>query len=365
MEEKKNILPIITICVIIGLCAIGVAVYLINNNNEENNNKPNDTTIIDNNETENIEDETTIDNIEDENTEDEDIEECNNYSLFFKSEKTISKDYSSLLSELDFTNKTAVYCLEDQCKFDESELLTDDMYDSGITSATSDFKAEIKDGKVVITTEDGTITLDNENVISIKAIFNVSDGVNLYMLDGNNNLHLFDKYSKKVEKLYSNVKDFTVFEGNNYISVIEPSEGQNIKIAFHTTDGKLMLSGFLEEDYHDIKKISYEIIHSNNLDFGDIIVSQSKKYTYEKNNGKEIIVKELFISSNRLYIYTSDEELLSSPLDENVDYCNMKYTKVKSSNVKSVTYNDSDKKVTVKFSDGSSETYEYSYRIDI
>ena len=43
----------------------------------------------------------------------------------------------------------------------------------------------------------------------------------------------------------------------------------------------------------------------------------------------------------------------------------MNYKNVKNLTVTSFIYNDTDKNVTVKFSDGTFETYKYSYKVDI
>lgn len=340
MENNKRVMFII-ISIIIVLSAAGVIYYLTNNkNNERYDNKSNNTT--DNNDK---------------------IKECEKYGLYYVSEKAISKDYSYLISKLDYSNKNIAYCYEDKCSYKESNLLTKSMIDSGITSISSDFKAEIKDEKVIVTKKEKTITLDIQNVKSVKAIFSVQNGVNLFILDNTNNLYYYEDHEEKIKKIRSDVKDFDVFEGNYYISVIEPSEGQNITIAIHTTDDKLLVGHYVEESYYDIKNIDNAIIHS--LDFLDIIVSQSNKYIYEKNDGKQIIVKEVFVSNNKLYLYTADKELIITQLGNDIDYCNMKYTKVKKTNVSSLIYDDTNNIVTVKFTDGSTEIYNYSHKIDI
>ncbi len=245
MEKNKNILTIV-ICVIIGLCVVGGVYYLISRDNGKHYTGKNDnTTVNDNNKTEEENTNTEENNNEEENNEEEnnteENEECDKYEFIFKSEKAISKDYSSLLSKLDFSNKTAFYCAGDICGADKNVVLEANSDDEE-ENTSIDFKAEIKNGKVVVTTveedeesenkEEKTITLDVKNAKSIRAEFNVSDGVNLFILDNNNNLYIYEEYSEdnSVEKLYSNVKDFTVFEENNYISVIEPSEGQNITV---------------------------------------------------------------------------------------------------------------------------------------
>lgn len=358
--EKYNKVLIIAIIVMSILC-VCCGIYLSKVKERtirfDNTKKNQVDKVIDKNEEDN--------NDEIENKTDEAV--CNKDALMFKSEKVISIDNSKLISKLDYSNYTKFYCYEDICSNKESNLLShykELNEDSKKASNFSDFVVEIKNGKVIISGEDmEDLTLDVKNPISVRAHFDVSDKQKVFILDKNNVLYYYDLSENKLNELYKNVKNFTVFEGNDYIGSIEPSEGQNIVIAFHTKDGTLMFGHYETKQFMNIKKTNYTLIHSDDYEFPDIYLSQSKDYTYEKDGEKEIVVKNVFVSKDKIYLYTIDDELLEIKIGD--DYCNVKYDKHNDSKVKSLKYNTSKKQVTIKYSNGKSETISYLKRANM
>ena len=293
----------------------------------------------------------------------DETDSCEKYEIAFKSEKAISKDYSSLVKKLDYSTMTRYYCYNDVCKNLEKQLLDyykTDNPDSSKTSGFADYVVRISDGKLKETVNNKTVVLNKPvNVKSVIAYYNVSDGVELVYLDTSGNLYSYaknDNGSRESKLIYSKVKDFTVIEGNEYLSSILPNEGQNTTIVLHTKDNKTMISYYGFNKFIDIKKIDYKVLTSENGDFANIYVSSSKNYTYEKHNNKEIVIKDLFITNDKLYLLNTNNELLVSNIDS--IHCNDDYELYKKSKVKSLLY-ENDDNVKITFEDDKVETIKY------
>ncbi len=291
-------------------------------------------------------------------------EDCDKNKLYFKSESIISKDYSKLINKLDYTIMTRYYCYNDTCANLEKQLLTiykENNPDSKMTSGFADYSVKLSNGKLVETVEGKSKTIDGiKNVKSVIANYNVEDEVELFYLDTSNKLYYYNRTEKQSKLVYNKVKDFTVFEGNDYISSILPSEGSNTTIALHTLDNKFMISYYGFDKFINIKAFDYLLLDIDD-NIQQIYVSNSKDYSYEKHNNKEIIIKKLFTDSNNLYILTDNDELLFSSLKSN--YCKDKYDLYKQSKVKEFEYTDSNVKII--FENDEEEKIKYLNKLDL
>ncbi len=357
MKENKSTFIIIGITLLV-IALICIVVFNLPESNNKNFSTPN----YNFNDNENESDDNEADDSEEETPEENEPDDCEGrdiYEIAFKSEKNISKDYSYLIKNLDFSNKSKFYCYSDICSDLESKLLNsykEDNEDTALTSGFSDYVVEIKNNRVVVTTTDEnynkkTKTLNIKNPISVRAHFDVSDGAHCYTLDKSGNLY----YDEKV--IYKNIKDFTVFEGNNYIHEIYPSEGQNIVIGIHTKDNKLLVGN--DGKYEDITKINRVIITSDDGEFPDIYITNTKNYKYEKYNKKEIIARNVFVDEYKIYVYTSDNLLLERKIDNL--YCNGEYTVFNEKKIKKFEYDSKNKSIGITYIDDSYETFGYLY----
>ncbi len=357
MDNKKVLMIIIVVlsicCISLGICFKltkgKTRVYEPNFENKTVNDKSEDNN--DNKVTNNEE-------------ESDDGTECEKYELVFKSNKKISKDYSSLISKLDYTIMTRYYCYNDVCKNLEKQLLEyykSENPNSDVTSGFADYYVKLSNGKINETVNGKTTTLNGiNNVKSVIAHFNVEDSVELFYLDNNDNLYYYRKTEgeKRESKLiYKNVRDFTVIEGNDYLSSFLPSEGANITVALHTKDNKFMISYYGFDKFINIKNIDYLVLTSESSDYPNIYLSTSKNYTYETHNKKEIIVKELFVTNDNLYLITDNNDLLYMKLESN--YCKDNYKLYKDSKVDNYKIDKKALKFNIKFKDNSEENIEY------
>ncbi len=355
MKENKSTFIIIGVTVLV-IALIFIAIYNLPERRNTNFSTPDYN--FNNNE---IDNNTDNDKEDDNDNENElvDCEERDVTEIAFKSEKTISKNYSYLIKDLDFSNKSKFYCYMDICSDSENKLLDsykEDNEDTSLTSGFSDYVVEIKNNKVVvtITNEDNSKkvkTLNIKNPISVRAHFDVSDMAHTYTLDKSGNLY----YDEKV--IYKNIKDFTIFEGNNYIHEIYPSEGQNIVIGVHTKDNKLLVGN--NGKYEDITKINRVVLTSDDGEFPDIYITNTKNYKYEKYNKKEITAKNVFIDESRIFIYTASNELLVRNLDNL--YCNGEYKIYNEKKIKKFEYDSKNKSIGITYIDDSYETFGYLY----
>jgi len=308
-------------------------------------------------------------NDKDNKTDDEE-KECNKYELAFKSLSPISLDYSNLINKLDYSIMTRYYCYQDVCKNLEKQLLSyykENEPNSKKTSGFADYYVKLSNGKLKETKEGKTTQINGiKNVTSVIAHFSVQEGIILFYLDSSNNLYIYkanDDGIRESKLLYKRVKDFAVFEGNDYISSILPSEGQNITIALHTLDNKFMISYYSFDKFIDIKNVDYKNIYSENGDFPNMYLSQSKNFNYEKHDNKDIVVKEIFITKEKLNIITSDDQLLTLSIDTN--YCKDNYELYKKNKVKDIKYDDKNLKVSIKFDDNSEQTFDFLKKLSI
>lgn len=303
-----------------------------------------------------------IDNNNDNEDEDNKDDECEKYELVYKSSKPISLDYSSLINKFSYETMTRYYCYSDQCRNLEKQLLSyykDNNPNSKKTSGFADYYVKISNGKLKETKDGKTTTINGvKNVTSVIANFSVSDGVELFYLDNTNNLYYYgnlDNGKKGSKLLYKKVKDFYVFEGNDYISSIVPSEGQNTTIALHTLDNKFMMSYYGYDKFINIKEVDYKLLNSENGDFINIYLSSSKNNNYEKHENKEIIAEIIFVTKDKIYILNSENNLLKLDMESN--YCKDNYKLVKK--VKDIKFDENKLKVNIKFDDDSEQSFDY------
>ena len=348
MNEKKTKIVMVAIIGVLLLSCISLGICF-----KMTKGKPYETGKIENND---------ID--ESKNVED-DKEECNKQELFFKSSKQISKNYSSLIDELDYTVMTRYYCYNDICANLEKQLLDiykDENPDSNIKSGFADYSVKLSNGKLLETIDGESKIIDGiKNVKSVIAHFNVSNGIELFYLDSNSDLYNYKRAEKESTLIYSNVKDFTIIEGNDYLSSILPSEGSNITVALHTKDNKFIISYYGYNKFINIKDVDYSLLQLENENIRKIYLSNSKENKYEKHNNKEIIVKELFIDSNKIYILTNNDELLVNNLDSN--YCKDNYELYKNIKIKELEYEES--KVKVTFENNESININYTNKFSL
>ena len=267
----------------------------------------------------------------------------NNYlwRLIYKTNDSINIDYSKIVSS-SFKTYTKYYCIDDICSNTKDN------------NGKNYFYANINNNKINIESNIeniGNMVIDDiNNPKSIMLEFSVQGLYELYVLTDKNELYFIsfdissdkDKpeiYEKKL--IANNVKDFTILD----FSYLHGSEGQCINPIMHTTDGKL----------YEIDEISNIIINLNNINYVsyysnmvNIHISNFDNYDYQKYNDEVIVIKNMFISDGKIYLLTTDNDLLYSSLD------NIKYEK-KDKKVKTIRLNK--EVVTITYEDDTKEEY--------
>lgn len=299
---------------------------------------------------------------------DKESDECDNNKFAFKSSKPISVNNSNLINKLDYSIMTKYYCYQDVCKNLEKQLLSyykENNPNSKKTSGFAEYYIKLSNGKIKETKDGKTNQINGiKNVKSAIANFSVSNGIELFYLDTNNNLYFYGNLenNKGSKLLYKNVKDFTVFEGNDYVSSIIPSEGQNTTIALHTLDDKFMISYYSYDNFINIKNMDYKLLYLDE-DFISIFLSQNDKYNYEKYNKKEIIANSIFITKDKLFVETEDNNLLYINIKENK--CKESYKLYKNNKIKNINYDTKLLKVNIIFDDNSEQSFVYLKKMGV
>ena len=317
-----------------------------------------------------------------------DNEDAGAVVLSYKSDHKISADYSHLLNELDFSNKTKYYCYSDLCKTKESDLYDyykSDHKDSDKTSGFADEEFEIKDGYAYVNYQGQAYKFDKvKDVISVKAIVSVEFGPKMVLLDKNNNLYYVevhhrgmadDKYGTDFENYGLIAKDVVDFDVFNDFAVIdlEPSPAGGEAVAIHNKNNQLLYSGLYYNgkllEFNNIKEFPYHSFYKQELINGhtfETVVSMSQtvsvKYTndkeeFEKYDGKEINTKYIIFDDYRLYVVTNENDVLYYDLKD----CNGTYKKYNTSKVSKVENNSSSKKAKIYYENGSTEEINYGY----
>ena len=365
MENKKNNIILLGVIGILTLLFVSLFICFKMTKGKPKKYEPHyDNKIID--KKDDIKDNNDNDNDEEDEDEDNENDECEKYELVYKSSKPISLDYSNLINKFSYETMTRYYCYSDQCRNLEKQLLSyykNDNPNSKKTSGFADYYVKISNGKLKEAKNGKTTTINGvKNVTSVIANFSVSDGVELFYLDNANNLYYYgnlDNGKKGSKLLYKKVKDFYVFEGNDYISSIVPSEGQNTTIALHTLDNKFMMSYYGYNKFINIKEVDYKLLNSEDGDFINIYLSSSKNNKYEKHDNKEIIAETIFVTKDKIYILNSDNNLLK--LDMGSNYCEDNYKLVKK--VKDIKFDENKLKANIKFDDDSEQSFDYLKKI--
>lgn len=154
-------------------------------------------------------------------------------------------------SELNFsTDIKKMYCTGDICavNFERIEKILKENPNYNYNTF------ELIDDKIYSTNNEDSTKINfsfvPKNIKTFRVHFSVQSGMQLYVLDSENKLYRWDlglDYYGDEEMvgdplIYSDVKDFDVFEGHDYGECIKKwSEGQEIEIALHTNSGKFVI----------------------------------------------------------------------------------------------------------------------------
>ena len=212
-----------------------------------------------------------IDNESNETTMEENEPIVNNDSNI-ESESGLSSSCKSMMEKLNFSNDTKdFYCYSDLCYKDVNELISTIKYDindnikinteypnndlSETFLINDIYNLKLTNGKVKVI-KNGEVsnktTLSGvNNIESFRATFSVSDGNLLYILSSDKNVYEYkvdEEWTKATNKrlVYKDVKDFDIFEGNDYKECVGGGEGQSIQIALHTNSGKTYFGNTFE-----------------------------------------------------------------------------------------------------------------------
>ena len=322
--------------------------------------------------------------------------------LYFKPAKELSLNKTSLIKS-SYSLSQTYYCLDMDCSDKESDLLdnyrelvSDGSIEGDIdkTSGFSDLAVSISNGVVTLTypidmddMKKTTIKLDLTGVKGVGAATDCAgEPYVIFALDGKNDLYMYkiimdddskNSLSKKI-LIYKNVKDFKYDAYENDIFTENESCGWD-QVAFHTLDGKSFLANIGRDTYVnvvDLSKVNQLTISSDTgIGLGtSIFIVSSNDYTYQKYNGKDIKVKELFF---RHPTESKDEEEINydavihlvTENDEHLYYrfddCEHKYRLYTNGKVKSLTYDTNRQKAIMIYTDGNKVEFDYDNKIEL
>ncbi len=293
-------------------------------------------------------------------------------NLYYKSKEAITGDISKNYLGYDYTDYTQYFCYNDMCSYKDIDLKS--YYESENSNKTIEYH------NILFIIEEGMLRAKYNDVIdpyksitnakSLKVTFSAGYGYEIYVLDNKNNIYyltyLLEEDNKGTwnqknqvvsdngtELFYSNVSKFALYETKD-------NNSGWTEVAVNTIDNKLLVGPATK--LQDTREVPYKMIQKTYKDkklwYNDVtIYLQNKSSSFEKNNKKELIIKNIIFNDYYLYLIDENNNILYYDLKD----CKRSYKSYSKNKV--VALREDGKKVKVYYDNKTYDEIPYEYLI--